>query len=136
MEWFFRKKLFLLSFFFGLVLISDQLSKALIRLGGGFYLCNPHIAFGLKIPAVIFWIFWPGIIMLLAYLIYKERVIFNIFCLMLIFSGAFSNLVDRLWHGCIVDFINLGWGPIFNLADFFITLGAIILIINYLKVKR
>ncbi len=136
MEHFFRKKLFLFLSSFGLVLASDQLAKALIRLRGGFYLCNPHIAFGLKIPEITFWILWLGIFLLFFYLICKERVIYNTFCLVLIFAGAFSNLLDRLWHGCIVDFINLGWGPIFNPADFFITLGTIMLITGHLKIKR
>lgn len=135
MEWFFRKKLFLFSFFFGLVLVSDQLSKALIRLRGGFYLCNSHIALGIEIPAVLFWIFWIIIILLIACL-YKRYFIHNTLYIILIFSGAFSNLIDRIWHGCIIDFINLGFGPVFNLADFFISLGAIMLIIAHLKVKR
>lgn len=136
MEWFFRKKLFLFLLFFGLILISDQLFKVLIRLRGGFYLCNPFIAFGLKIPEVLFWIFWLGIIFLILYLLFKNCAILKAFGLIFILAGAFSNLLDRLWWKCIIDFIYLGFGPIFNLADFFISLGAIILIINYLKIKR
>jgi signal peptidase II len=131
-----RKNLFLFLLFGSLILVSDQLSKILVRLNGGFYICNPHIAFGLKIPEVLFWIFWCGIIFWIFYLLYKERTTYTTFCLILIFSGAISNLIDRLWLGCIIDFINLGFWPVFNLADFFITLGAIMVIINYLKVKR
>jgi signal peptidase II len=131
----FRRNLFwvLIS---SLVLLSDQLSKILIRLHGGFYICNPHISLGLKIPGILFWIFWIGIVFLISCLLYKKHAATEALYLMIILVGALSNLIDRLWHGCIIDFINLGWGPIFNLADFFITLGVIMLIIHHLKVKR
>jgi signal peptidase II len=119
-----------------LILISDQLAKILIRLYGGFYICNPHIALGIVLPEVLFWLFWISIAVSLSYLIHKERAVSNKVYLIFIFSGAFSNLIDRIWRGCIIDFIQLGFGPVFNLADFFITLGVIMLILNYLKIKR
>lgn len=137
MESVLRKNLFLFLALGGLVLVSDQLSKILIRLYGGFYICNPHIAFGLKIPEVLFWILWLGIIFLIFYLLYNKKCIpHDTLYLILILSGAISNLIDRIWRGCVTDFINLGFGPVFNLADFFISLGAIMLITTYLKAKR
>ncbi|MBU2028704.1 signal peptidase II [Patescibacteria group bacterium] len=136
MDWVFRKKLLWFFFSGGLVLISDQLSKILIRLHGGFYICNPYIAFGLKIPEFLFWIFWCGIIFSLFYFLHKKCALFDTFCLTLILSGALSNLIDRLWIGCIIDFIQLGFGPIFNPADFFISLGVIMLITAHIKIKR
>lgn len=132
----FKKKLFLVWILGGFILFSDQLSKILIRSSGGFYICNPYIAFGLKIPAVLFWIFWLGIIFLIFHLLYKKPRPFEALCLIFILSGALSNLVDRISGGCIIDFIDLGFWPIFNLADFFITLGAIMLAIIYLKTKH
>src|SRR5665647_1241059 len=119
-----------------LVLLSDQLSKMLIRLYGGFYICNPHIALGIVIPEILFWFFWTAIIILIVYCLCKNYFIHNTLYLILILAGALSNLIDRLWHSCIIDFINLGFGPIFNLADLCITLGAIMLVITQLKVKH
>ena len=132
----FRKNLFLFLIFGSLVLASDQLSKVLIRLNGGFYICNPGIAFGIKIPNILFWIFWCGIIFLLFYFLYKNYLSHNTLYAIFIHSGAISNLIDRLWQGCVFDFINLGFWPLFNLADFFITLGAIMLITTYLRFKH
>lgn len=43
-------------------------------------------------------------------------------------GGAFGNLIDRIVDGSVVDFIDVGWWPIFNLADSFITIGVAILI--------
>ena len=52
--------------------------------------------------------------------------------LILIISGALGNLFDRLNHKAVVDFIDVHIGdyhwPAFNLADSYITLGAIIYI--------
>jgi signal peptidase II len=38
-------------------------------------------------------------------------------------GGAFGNLVDRLRVGAVVDFIDVGWWPVFNLADSSIVIG-------------
>ncbi|ACL25167.1 signal peptidase II [Chloroflexus aggregans] len=42
----------------------------------------------------------------------------------LVFGGGLSNLFDRLRQGYVVDFIQFGWWPMFNLADSAITLGV------------
>lgn len=41
-------------------------------------------------------------------------------------AGAGSNLYDRAVHGTIVDFVDLGWWPIFNVADVSIALGVLV----------
>lgn len=135
MELIFKKKLFLFLILGSLILVSDQLFKMLIRLNDGFYICNPNIAFGIKIPDILFWIFWCGIILMLLYLLIKNFLLSNSLYIIFILSGSISNLIDRIWCGCVIDFINLAFWPVFNLADFFITLGAIMLTITYLKIK-
>ena len=42
-------------------------------------------------------------------------------------GGALGNLIDRVRSGAVVDFIDLGWWPIFNLADSSIVVGLAIL---------
>jgi signal peptidase II len=44
-------------------------------------------------------------------------------------AGAASNLYDRVARGAVVDFIDLGWWPIFNVADVSITLGVLIALV-------
>jgi signal peptidase II len=41
-------------------------------------------------------------------------------------GGAGGNLVDRLWREGVVDFIDLGWWPVFNLADVAIVAGGVV----------
>ena len=58
-----------------------------------------------------------------------------------ILGGAVGNVIDRLIHGYVVDFLDFYWGrwhfPAFNLADSAITLGAILLILDeLLRVRR
>ena len=52
--------------------------------------------------------------------------------LSLILGGALGNVIDRLLHGYVVDFIQVhagGWYfPAFNVADSAITVGAVLLI--------
>lgn len=42
----------------------------------------------------------------------------------LILGGGIGNIVDRLRLGSVVDFISVGWWPVFNLADSAITVGV------------
>jgi signal peptidase II len=45
----------------------------------------------------------------------------------LIVGGALGNIVDRLRLGYVVDFISVGWWPVFNFADSAITVGVTLL---------
>lgn len=51
----------------------------------------------------------------------------------LLYSGLFGNLYDRLARGFVVDMFDFHWGdvwhfPVFNMADVFITCAAAILV--------
>lgn len=66
----------------------------------------------------------------------------RLFCtaLALILGGAIGNVVDRLMHGYVVDFIQVHYGgwyfPSFNVADSAITIGAVLLIVDELRRVR
>jgi signal peptidase II len=50
----------------------------------------------------------------------------------LILGGALGNLVDRLFRhhgGAVIDFIDLQWWPVFNVADASLVVGAILLLL-------
>jgi len=52
----------------------------------------------------------------------------------LILSGGIGNMIDRLWHGYVVDMFHLQFMdfPIFNLADCFVVVGVILAAVYYL----
>lgn len=126
------------GFFLLLLMLIDQLSKYLIRVNGGFYICNRNLAFGLSFPVIL--IIAAVIIFLLVIYYYKSSLKnwakLNSVPILLIVSGAASNIIDRINYGCVVDFIDLRFWPVFNLADVFITAGAIILTVNIIKHKN
>ena len=78
--------------------------------------------------------------LIIVYLIYKEKAPKTYF-LAIILGGSFGNLFDRYYYSAVPDFIDLNYKGyhwfIFNVADIFITLGIICLILaellNYEK---
>lgn len=48
----------------------------------------------------------------------------------LILGGAAANVADRAIGGSVVDMIDLGWWPTFNLADSFIVFGTLIILLG------
>jgi len=52
----------------------------------------------------------------------------------LLWAGGISNLADRVTRGSVVDFLNLGLGPlrtgIFNVADVAITAGVVLVALD------
>jgi signal peptidase II len=63
------------------------------------------------------------------------------FALTLILGGAIGNVIDRVLHGQVTDFVLLYWRgwhwPAFNVADMAITFGAVLLVLDeLLRVRR
>ncbi|MDP4012863.1 MAG: signal peptidase II [Candidatus Nanoarchaeia archaeon] len=112
-----------------LVVLLDQITK--------FWMENYHsvthnygAAFGLFQGGRILFIL-VGILVL--YLIYKWRNSYNNFALGLLLGGVIGNLIDRVVRVYVVDFIDLGFWPSFNVADSAATVGVILLIYYHWK---
>ena len=80
------------------------------------------------------------ILFLCYYLIVNLDCYKNSISLSFILGGAIGNYFDRILYGYVVDFISLHaygfYWPTFNVADSFISLGAIIFLLTNLKKKR
>lgn len=63
--------------------------------------------------------------------IYKKP---ELWCLAAITGGAIGNLIDRVQTGLVIDMICIPWFSTFNVADIFITFGAILLVL-YILIK-
>jgi signal peptidase II len=65
-----------------------------------------------------------------------------VIALTLVLGGALGNLVDRFvrapgfLRGHVVDFVSVGWWPVFNVADSCVTIGAVLLIVRSLRAPQ
>ena len=143
-----------------LILIADQFTKILIvgsyRLGDSTYITsffnivrahNTGAAFSFLAGASGWqrWLFTGIGVVATVFIVWMLRShpgqkLFS-FSLACILGGAIGNVVDRLLHGYVVDFLQLHWGgwyfPAFNIADSTITIGAVGLILDeLLRVRR
>ena len=50
-------------------------------------------------------------------------------------GGALGNLLDRLQQGYVTDFIDVGWWPIFNVADSAISIGIVLMVWYFLTAR-
>ena len=105
---------------------------------------NTGIAFGLFSLSneLIYNLFTILIVLINLIIIYLITITkdFRKYFFLLILGGSFGNLFDRLYYGSVPDFIDFHIGNfhwfIFNIADIFITIGVICLILAELLYKK
>lgn len=141
----------------GIGLVIDQLTKiwAVSALKGGprysFFHDTLRVLYAENIgaflgmgnsltPQMRFWIFTGLVGLFLAGLLFyllitKTLDTLTLTALSLVFTGGFSNFIDRAMNeGAVVDFLNMGIGGlrtgIFNVADMYIMLGAFLILIG------
>ncbi len=77
------------------------------------------------------------VMFLVYYGLFRSRSFLTSFSLGLIAGGALGNLYDRVFSGKVIDFIDLHFRgyryPTFNLADLFVSIGILILILKEWK---
>ena len=149
LKWFFESFIWL----FVLGLVIDIISKLIIKTNmveGDSIILIPHFlaitfsyneaaAFGMgfKNPEVNRWIYISVAVIATAAILYfyiKKNKVYGKFIkasLMCILVGAVGNLIDRLIYGKVVDFIDFFgiWHAIFNVADSFVVIGTIMLVV-------
>jgi len=129
-----------------LIIFIDQLTKFLligahIRIIEGFfllnYVTNTGAGFGILKGStwllIFFSIFVIGLIIF--YLDKVPKTKYYTIAMGLILGGTIGNLIDRIFRGHVVDFIDLTFWPVFNIADSAITIGAIMLIFSNIRKK-
>ena len=99
---------------------------------------NPGAAFSLLSDAAGWqrWLFIAIALVASAWIVwllnrYQRQALFSL-ALSLVLAGAVGNVVDRIFFGAVVDFLDfhaLGWHwPAFNVADSAISCGAVLLV--------
>tara|TARA_Y100001970_G_C14118951_1_gene795198 strand:+ start:599 stop:1048 length:450 start_codon:yes stop_codon:yes gene_type:complete len=107
------------------------------------YVQNFGVSFGMLSGKVSHWfliIIALFVVFLIVYLIFNSNKKLEKMAYFVIIIGAISNILDRIINTFVVDFIsvhykNYYW-PAFNLADIYITIGIIMLIISFFKVSE
>ncbi|MDA8053474.1 MAG: signal peptidase II [Deltaproteobacteria bacterium] len=150
-----KKKLIILISIFLPVLIFDQYLKYLVNKRISLFrkitvikhyfniahVDNTGVAFGLmnNYSSLFIIIFTALIIVIITYILFKLKISSSLFIISssLIISGAFSNLLNRIFQGYVVDFLDFHiygyhW-PSFNLADSSVVTGTILFFISIIK---
>ena len=141
-----------------IMVLADQISKTAIRstmtlyesitvIPGFFhltYITNDGMAFGINFPfgiyifstisiiltAILFWYLWT---------IREENIILRSGVAMIL-AGAIGNLIDRLFLGEVVDFLDFMIGDlhwyVFNFADSFVTIGMGIILYDAIILEK
>ena len=136
-----KKEILLLAGLFVVLVLADRLTK-LFFYGKYIFLItftkNTGALFGLfKNNNLLFIISSFIALIILIYFLFKTKKSFlNNVSVIMIISGIVSNLIDRLYFGYVIDFIDLKIWPIFNLADVFILAGIIIFCIESIRPKK
>jgi len=80
--------------------------------------------------------------LLIVYMLYKNdrNKKLESFSLALVLGGALGNLIDRIYYGFVIDFLDVNFGswhyPTFNIADCAICIGIAIFIFSNYKTKK
>lgn len=136
-----------------LIVAIDQVSKALVvhSLSGGRvivlfgglvqldYTVNSGAAFGILQARGLLFIVVAVVVSVIIVVSYRRVVAGPLvvrIALGLVLGGAIGNLIDRVRLGHVVDFIDLGWWPVFNLADSSIVVGVVLLALAALIGER
>lgn len=132
-----------------LVVVVDQIIKTIIRgqlaVGEGWTLTgflsilrvtNHGIAFGMfpgrqAYVAIITVLALCAIAIFLARLVHRNLIAATGAGLLV--GGSLGNLMDRLTHGGVTDYINFSFWPTFNFADACITTGAVLIVWGLLQ---
>ena len=135
-----------------IVLVADQLSKRLImhtflpnesrvaipNVLWWDYVQNTHGAFGLFGDSAALLVVMALVVLTVFWFAFRDaarhslvvRIAFGA-----IVGGAIGNIVDRIHYHFVVDFIDLHWWPVFNIADSCISIGVITLVLVSLRTE-
>lgn len=129
------------------ILDQQQILQPEIKIFGFFSLVsvwNRGVSFGMfnsiENPQIILSLLQSSIALILCFWLYQNQKKHFTLALGLIIGGAFGNVIDRIFHGAVADFLdfhiaNYHW-PAFNLADSCVFIGVVILLFDEVFPKK
>ena len=106
------------------------------------YIENTGAAFGILQNKAFFLSIISVIVILLIIYYFNNSSKNEKFALSLILAGTIGNLIDRIFRGYVIDFIDFKFWPAFNIADMVNVIGVLLLIYysgiiqNLFKLKK
>lgn len=100
------------------------------------YIQNSGAAFGMLQNQI--WLFviitlCISAVIIASLFLYQNHEFFSYTASILIVSGGIGNMIDRVMHGYVIDYISITFFPwIFNFADCCVTVGTVFLLIHIL----
>ncbi|MFA6322842.1 MAG: signal peptidase II [Candidatus Buchananbacteria bacterium] len=92
---------------------------------------NPGLAFGLPFSQPWLLVLTAGVLIVLVFFLVaagKKSDWWLVGAYALIITGAVSNFIDRLRFNSVIDYIDIPWFTVFNLADVMISSGVVIFV--------
>ncbi|MFA9262392.1 MAG: signal peptidase II [Undibacterium sp.] len=86
-------------------------------------ICNDGVAFGIILPGFLLWTFVGALLAVSVWQIQQIREPMRL-AWWAILIGGFVNAIDRLFYGCVHDYLTIPLFPSFNLADMMLFLGV------------
>ena len=148
----------MMKYFSVLIVALDQLSKFIVHSSMNLYdsfnvipyflnftyIRNEGIAFGINFPGgKIFFIIFPILITFYLISLLKNKEFEDNpsqIALYLIIGGAIGNILDRIFRGYVVDFIDVHINGnhwyVFNIADSAVTIGLFFLLYSSIIIKK
>ena len=106
------------------------------------YVRNTGAAFSILEDSRIFFIVITFIALIVIYLfLLKDKVLnkYQTFLYSMLIGGIVGNLVDRIIYGYVIDYLSFnifGYSfPVFNIADSFIVISVILLVLNEMRLN-
>lgn len=96
---------------------------------------NDRFAFSIPLPSILMYSVYILVLCGVFGYLYKKFYLISVlerFGWMIIVAGAFSNLFERITWGAVLDYVGIFTG-VFNLADAYILLGILILLLHNSK---
>lgn len=128
---------FWVTFSSALIIIDQLIKLAVLKLGWSIFL-NDKFAFSLPIPTFLIFLIYFLVLISIGHFIYHAWNRFSTqqkFAWCLVLAGGLSNIAERIVTGHVVDFIYLATG-VFNVADFYILLGLVLLLASNRSSKK